>query len=388
MDERELFLMLLRSVVCGQPVQEGLDALLTPELLRKLYALSAIHDLAHIPGQALGKLGLLGEDPASILLGKARKEAIYRYVRMDHTYELASKLLEDASIPFIPLKGTVLRQYYPEPWLRTSCDIDILVHESDLDRAVGELKRVLYCQCGEKGDHDISLITAGGVHIELHFDTIQERYEINNCRDVLAGIWEDAQPIKPGSSGHCLSDEMYYFYHIAHMAKHFETGGCGVRTVLDVWILNHIVAHDREKRELLLREGGLFTFACKMEELAEVWFSGREADEISRTVGDYLLPAGVYGNNQNRAAVGQARMGGRLRYILLRRVFMPYDYLKAEYPILKKHKWLLPVYQVVRWVRALKNGLLGQTTRELRANAASTKGEVLTAKEMLKALGL
>ena len=28
------------------------------------------------------------------------------------------------------LKGAVLRQYYPEPWLRTSGDIDILVEHT------------------------------------------------------------------------------------------------------------------------------------------------------------------------------------------------------------------------------------------------------------------
>ena len=67
---------------------------------------------------------------------------------------------------------------------------------------------------------------------------------------------------------------------------------------------------------------------------------------------------------------------------------MPYYFLKAEYPILKKRKWLFPFYQPVRWIRALKNGLLEQTTRELGANAGSTRGEVLTAKQLLKELGL
>ena len=29
-------------------------------------------------------------------------------------------VLEEAKIPYIPLKGTVLRDYYPEAWMRTS----------------------------------------------------------------------------------------------------------------------------------------------------------------------------------------------------------------------------------------------------------------------------
>jgi len=101
---------------------------------------------------------------------------------------------------------------------------------------------------------------------------------------------------------------------------------------------------------------------------------------------NYILRAGVYGNNENRAAVGQARVGGKVRYILLRRVFMPYDYLKAEYPILGKHKWLFPFYQLVRWFSVLRKGLVGQTVRELQANSGATKSEVLTAEELLKKL--
>lgn len=388
MTAEELLFACLRAKVCGEVLDNSIRVSLSPELLGELLTLAASHDLAHIPGHLLGRLGWLGESQQGQILKQCSMRALYRCVQLEHAYEQANNALEQAEISFIPLKGSVLRQHYPEPWMRTSCDIDILVKESDLEQAIEVLKNTLVCQCGEKGDHDISLYTAGGVHIELHFDTIQERYAVHNCRDVLARIWEDAQPDKPGGFAHHLSDEMFYFYHIAHMAKHFETGGCGIRTFLDVWILNHKVPHDRKKREDLLREGGLLTFACKAEKLAEVWFSNQKPDKLSQTMSDYILRAGTYGNNENRAAVGQAKMGGRFRYMLLRRVFMPYDFLKAEYPILKKHKWLFPFYQIVRWFSVLKNGLIGQTVRELRANAGSTKDEVLTAKEMLKELGL
>ena len=29
-----------------------------------------------------------------------------------------------------------------------------------------------------------------------------------------------------------MLDELFYFYHIAHMVKHFENGGCGIRPVV------------------------------------------------------------------------------------------------------------------------------------------------------------
>ena len=144
---------------------------------------------------------------------------------------------------------------------------------------------------------------------------------------MLGGIWEDARPIKPGSCHMILSDAMFYFYHMAHMTKHFEVGGCGIRTFLDIWVLQNRVEYDPAQREKLLREGGLWKFARGAEQVADWWFNGAQPDEMTRQVSDYIL--------------------------LLRRVFMPYDFLKAEYPILQTHKWLTPVYQVVRWVRML-----------------------------------
>ena len=42
--------------------------------------------------------------------------------------------LEKAQIPFVPLKGSVIRKYYPEAWMRTSSDIDVLVHKEDVEK--------------------------------------------------------------------------------------------------------------------------------------------------------------------------------------------------------------------------------------------------------------
>ena len=57
------------------------------------------------------------------------------------------------------------------------------------------------------------------------------------------------------------------------MAKHFvSTGGCGIRPFLDIWVLNHKIDFNREKREKLLSDGGLDVFAKQAELLSEVWF--------------------------------------------------------------------------------------------------------------------
>ena len=139
----------------------------------------------------------------------------------------------------------------------------------------------------------------------------------------------------------------------------------------------------------LLQEGGLLQFAKAAESLSEVWFSGTKPNEMDIALSDYILRASLYGDKANRAALGQAKNGGKLKYLLTQRVFMPYDYLKDEYPVLKERKYLTPWYQVVRWFRMFRRkGGLGNTMKELKANAVSKDSDSAAAEDLLKHLGL
>lgn len=369
--ENMLLMQMLSWQVCGGEAPKHSADEVSPETLEALLAISERHDLAHIVGQALEKLGWLKEDQISQIFRQLPMQALRRYVRLNFAYEQIGKVFQEGQIPYIPLKGSVLRNYYPAPWMRTSCDIDILVHPEDMTRGMKLLQDKLGYKTkdGMKTDHDVSLFSPEGVHLELHFDALSLRYAKKETWELIQKIWELAEPSQEGSFRYCLPDALFYFYHIAHMALHFETGGCGVRALLDLWILNHRVDHDAQKRLQMLCQGGLEAFGNAAMQLSEFWFSGITPDQQVLSMGDYILRAGVYGDKENRAALGQAKMGGKLKYLIFRRVFMPYDHLKAEYPVLQKHKWLTPLYQVVRWLRMLSHGGLGRTVRELQANA-------------------
>ena len=386
MEMQEILFALIRTVICGQSPDTQLKNACTPEALEAVYQMASRHDLAHLVGQAIARWDL----PPSEILTKSKEAAKHAFLRstlLAQACDRACACLEAAGIPFIPLKGAVLRAYYPNPWMRTSCDVDILVHREDLAPAVKCLVQQLHYTEGQRGDHDISLWDPNGLHLELHYDTIQARYEYNGCRDVLAKIWEQGSPKKPGSCHFCLTDEMFYFYHMAHMAKHFTTGGCGVRAFLDIWIMNNKMRFSEEKRTELLKAGGLLSFARGAEKLSRVWFSGEKPEKMDEALSDYILRATLYGDRANRAAVGQAKSGGKLKY-LRQRAFLPYPYLKAEYPILEKQKWLTPFFQMVRWGRMLLRGEAKRTMRELKANTASRKDDIVSATELLQYLGL
>ena len=374
---------LIASEVCGKTIDKSQHTL-TDEELVKLYRLSKSHDLAHLVGDALIKNDLIEDGEIKAKFQKQMMLAVYRYEKINYELERLRKVLNEAKIPFIPLKGSVLRRYYPEPWMRTSCDIDVLVHESDLERAVAILVDKLAYKRESKGSHDISLFSDYGVHLELHYSLIEEN-RVGNIESVLQDVWKKATPVAE-TFEYLLRDEMFYYYHIAHMAKHFVgTGGCGVRPFMDIWVLNHRVPFDKEKRNAFLAEGGLFTFAAEAQALSEVWFGNAEHTDITRQMQDYLLEGGVYGTTKNRVSVQQVKHGGKFRYALSR-IWLPYDTLKFHYPSLVGKRVLLPFYEVRRWFKLLFCGGVKRSVNELRLNSSATNEEQTETKEMLSKL--
>lgn len=386
MTAESILFALLRAEVCGEAVDEEIIASLSGENLEKIYTLAKKHDLAHLAGDALSKLGALGDDEVSRKLKQAAFQAVYRYARLNRAYQSICKVLEEAKIPFMPLKGSVLRDYYPEPWMRTSCDIDILVHQENVQPAIAILTQVLRYRFEKQWIYEYSLFSPDGIHLELHSNTI-EKVESGSCEEVLWQVWERSNAEEGCTYKRIMTGEMFYFYHIQHMSKHFTHGGCGIRPYLDIWIMNHRMQISPQKRQALLEKGELIKFSTAAEALAEAWFAGAKADGLSQQMGQLVITGGMYGNKANQAVIGGAQKGSRVKYVLSR-IFMPYDQLQYVYPVLQKNKWLYPFCQIPRWFRMLLGGGVGTALRELKATATASAQEIATTEDMLKHLGL
>ncbi len=378
-------LQLIKSAITDTSVDVSLFADASGEAMQSLYALAKKHDMAHLLGAALEKHGLLEGSEVAAAAQKKTFTAIYRYEGLRYELERVCSVLERAKIPYLPLKGSVLRRYYPEPWMRTSCDIDVLVRESDLDAAVSCISEQLGFTFVARGAHDVSALSAGGVHLELHF-TLIESNVVGIADEPLADVWEQSRPVGD-TMLYEMPDELFYYYHVAHMAKHVVNGGCGVRPILDLWILRHRVAFDEARRASLLEHGGLLRFAQAAEALCEVWFGDEEHTELTSRLEQYILYGGVYGNLSNRVAVQQTRSGGKFKYAMSR-IWLPYGTIAVYYPVLKKHKWLLPVCQVRRWFGLLLGGKLKSSVAELSVNRATTADEQTRTAQFLEQLDL
>lgn len=270
--------------------------------------------------------------------------------------------------------------------MRTSCDIDVFVREADLDRAMEALSENLSYRIGEISDHDVQIYTPNGQHIELHRNLIED-HRINLAAEVLAAVWDTAIPHSGWTYWLEMPDELFYFYHIAHMAKHVENGGCGIRPFLDIWVMTHRVPHDRDERGRLLADGGLSVFAGQAERLAEIWFGNGARDDTACRLENYIVNGGVYGNLVNQMSVQQIRHGGKLRYACAQ-IWLPYEALTRAYPSLEGKPQMLPLYELRRWGRLLFIDGIGRGLSRLRLNNSISNKRAENVKELLSALGL
>ncbi len=363
-DALKLLLALLRSAVCGEGLTAEEKSLYSSEILPQLTALAKKHDVAQLLAFGLKTNGLLEE--ADKKLKNEILTAVYRCETQKLVLKELCEALEKAKIPFIPLKGAVLRDYYPEPWMRTSCDIDVLVQHEDLDAAAEVfIKECGYTE-GERTTHDVAFSSPYGVSAELHFDLVEEN-RAKNAIDVLRSVWKNSSLHDSSEYWYEMTDAYFYFYHIAHMAKHFENGGCGIRPFIDLWILDSMKDVDISARDELLSEGGLMKFAEASRALSKVLLEGKAPDELTIKMQDFLLCGGAYGSTDNRVALQHKKKGGTLGYFVSR-IFIPYTKLKRYYPILEKHGWLMPVMQVRRWFMLLNPDIRRMAKQEIAAN--------------------
>ena len=364
--------VLLKCAVFGDDLCDGAKKE-AAEKASLLFDMARHHDLAHLLDFAYKKSGIAVDDnDTAYKFVRYQALSVMRYENLNLALENVSAILEEEKIPFIPLKGAVIKNLYPEPWMRTSCDIDILVHEEDIGRAEQAIcEKLGYTSNGERGYHDISLYSDTDVHLELHFN-IKENME--NIDILLEKVWEFALPETEGSYEQLLTNEFLLFQHVAHMSYHVIGGGCSVRYFMDLFLLENKLEFDKTIFGKMLEECGLVKFYKAISKLARVWFADESHDDVTLSLQKYILFGGIYGTKVNSIAVNDEKKS-TVAYVA-DRIFMPYEKLCITYPYLKGRKYLLPFYQVKRWCRTLKNHRYASASEELKANRGVSEDRI------------
>ncbi len=343
-------------------------------------------DVAHILAYVFEKRGMLQTGtPLGDFLSREQMQAIFRHEGLEHETARLNALLEEAGIAFVLLKGACIRAYYPEPYLRTSCDIDILVHEAELERASALIAERLGYRAEEKRDyHDISLYSEGGVHLELHFSICENMPASDK---LLSRVWEFTSPVREGACQREMTPEFFLFHQLAHMAYHFLMGGCGLRPFMDYYLLTRDMPYERDVYLSYCRETTLLDFCRAVEETVACWFEGAPESEAAAAIAAYILRGGVYGDAENKVAVARQKHKGRLSYIL-HRIFMPLSEMRIRYPVLRRHAYLLPVFWGWRILQLLFGGGVRRTLGEAKISNELTDQKSSETARLLSLVGL
>ncbi len=384
MDAPNLLVYLCRATLLGrtdEPLPDAIDG----ELIAKTVKLARVHDLAHLIAAPLISSGAVSDDSAiGRLLSSAEEIAFFRHKRMESAVHEICTVLSAARIEHIPLKGAVLKDYYREAWHRQSGDVDVLIKESELDLAVGALRAAGYTTDGKRDYHDVSLLSPTGVNLELHFNIKENNPKTD---DVLGGVWEF---VCRGSSEDLtlrLSSEFFILHLVSHAAHHFVNGGCGLKPFFDIYFYRLREGMDESRLRALLRSASLEKFYDSVMALTRVLVGDAEHTPLTEAMLSHIVENGVCAGVDKAYAAAQSREGKGA--YLLSRIFMPYSLMKIRYPVLVRHPYLLPIYEVVRWFQLVFNRSdRARIKRELNQTAGMTKENMNAVLDFFDLVGL
>lgn len=292
-------------------------------------------------------------------------QALFRYLiptmnvteKQFYTVNKVCAAFEENGIDYMPVKGTVLQPYYPNRELRTMGDADILIRVEQYEQ-IKPIMEQLGFTFEYESDHEL-VWKNKNLFLELH-----KRLIPSYNRDYAAYYgdgWRLGHPEKEGACRYVMTNEDQMIYLFTHFAKHYRDGGVGIRHILDLYVFSK--AHpdmDKAYMEQELKKLRLLEFYRNICDTLQVWFNDAPETEITDLITGVIFRSGEFGLSEDRIAAGGLRdMGdgktakemrsGRVRNVL----FLPYDAMCEQFPVLKKCKILLPLMWVVRAFRVV-----------------------------------
>jgi hypothetical protein len=295
------------------------------------------------------------------------KKDFYAFVSYDERQKLFMNeilnILNTHAIDFIFLKGAKLKQIYPSSYMRGMGDIDILVKDEHYKSIKPLFKKFDINLKSSTLQHDsyqkYHLIT------EIH-PTLYKDFN-NHYQKLMSDTWSHTNHIFKHE--YTLKIEYEICYLLYHLAKHMDTSGIGLRSILDIGVYLNAFEHDIDKDVLdaFLKKSHLQSFYDTMLLFNKHFFGFRlETLESKKTLSDeelgriatYITKSGIHGHGQTYnpyvtgAASQKVKNRSKMSYVLSI-LFPKFEEMKVMYPFISKFKPLILFAWVLRWVKLL-----------------------------------
>lgn len=322
-----------------------------------LFQLTVMHKVEGLAYAGLAQTSGLPDEVLNRFAEAYKLSVFTEYVQHSEGVKLL-RLMEKNGIDCLPLKGWVIKPLYPQPALRSMCDIDILIKKPQ-SAAVKNLMVSMGYTVESFGSNPDIYIKKPIMNIEIHNALIRDK------TDHFATAWDRAVLKDGRSHTYLMTDEDYYIFLLAHLRKHFFGSGTGVRSVTDVWVYlkNYESTLDWAYIKEKLSDSGIWEFDRRIYALCLCWFASAEKTPEVEEYEEKILFSAAYGAGETAAknavvsdinsTVGVKNTFLKKTIYLLRLMFPGVSVMSASYPFVKSCSLLLPSAWVLRGFKSL-----------------------------------
>ncbi len=324
--------------------------------LKEVYAFASKHMMLSTVALALKSAGYIDDKTEMAIYA-----AINRGIQFSCALNEVVGELERSGVWYAPLKGIIIKDLYPNSYMREMADHDILIDEFQREKVKEIMERKGYiAQFYDVHNEDV-YIKKPFLNFEMHTDLFKS-YENRRIYEYYHGIKTKLIKDEYTHFGYHLTDDDFYLYMISHEYMHYTGGGTGLRSVMDtyVYLKNkslHLSYIEKEAKKL-----GIDRFEKANRELALHLFDDGVLSEEENAMLQYMIGSGAFGTTDNMIRNSVKNQGngikGKLTYIISR-ITIPvmrsnpqYKVFERKYPYFYKHKILLPVLPVYRLYKA------------------------------------
>lgn len=276
----------------------------------------------------------------------------------------------------ILLKGSIIKDYYPDPFMRSMSDIDVFMEKEDIEQLYGTFIELGYSPGVQDKDNHYEFQKNVIAKVEFHPELValdseygekvflRKHPSAKSIADEM-NIWNHTMDYDGCKYYRQLTPEYHYVYIVMHALSHLLISGTGIRTFVDIWVMNHQYARkwDRKLLNGILENFGLLRFEHYALALSDRWFEldvdGCISIEIEEDVLDamewFILNSGTYGNVSNgllKEMKHDASAISKTKY-LIHSFFLPLSDMRRYYQVLDSKPYLLPIVWIYRGFEVL-----------------------------------
>ena len=282
-------------------------------------------------------LGIIFYGIQRLPMEKPKRQLLLKWYSVSENIRLSNQKANNAVVKSVALfrksgfracvlKGLGNSLNYPDPYIRTSGDIDMWVEGGD--KKVLDFVRAT-CPCSEFMYHHVEFKKCDGIEVEVHYRPSFMNSLIHNWRmqrwfeQIADEQFRHEVELPDGVGKVCVPTNGFNrIYQMAHISNHFFHEGIGLRQILDYYFVlrQGFTEEERKHDEQLLKDFGLYKIASAvMFVLKEILDLEPELmivpanAKVGQFLLDELLQSGNFGRYDDRMSHAQKALTKNLQ---------------------------------------------------------------------------